>query len=161
MSRREGDRDGRVPLHTLRADIDFGIAESHTTYGVIGVKVWVYRGDILPAGREPAAGTVTGRPATGRPPARPGLAMGAGPVPAAAPVGTVTPAPTAAPSAPSAAVPAAEAPVVSEVSAPRPRAPRAPRSSAAAGPPATPAPEATPTTPDSASPPSTPPNGEA
>src|SRR5918999_2520950 len=46
MSRREWDRWGRVPLHTLRADIDFGQAEAHTTYGVIGVKVWIYRGDV-------------------------------------------------------------------------------------------------------------------
>jgi len=67
MSRRESDRDGRVPLHTLRADIDFGIAEAMTTYGVIGVKVWVYKGEILPASREPAAGTVAGRSAAARP----------------------------------------------------------------------------------------------
>jgi small subunit ribosomal protein S3 len=46
MSRREWEREGRVPLHTLRADIDFGQAEAHTTYGVIGVKVWIYRGDV-------------------------------------------------------------------------------------------------------------------
>lgn len=48
IARRESDRAGRVPLHTLRADIDFGIAEAHTTLGRIGVKVWVYRGDVLP-----------------------------------------------------------------------------------------------------------------
>jgi len=48
MSRREWAREGRVPLHTLRADIDFAIAESLTTFGRIGVKVWVYRGDVLP-----------------------------------------------------------------------------------------------------------------
>ncbi len=48
MSRREQERRGRVPLHTLRADIDFGLAEAVTTYGVIGVKVWIYKGDILP-----------------------------------------------------------------------------------------------------------------
>jgi small subunit ribosomal protein S3 len=40
-------REGRVPLHTLRADIDYGTAEANTTYGVIGVKVWVYKGDIF------------------------------------------------------------------------------------------------------------------
>src|SRR5205085_4996161 len=57
MSRRESDRDGRVPLHTLRADIDFAVAEAFTTYGVIGVKVWIYKGEVLPPGREPAAGT--------------------------------------------------------------------------------------------------------
>ena len=48
MSRREREVSGKVPLHTLRADIDFGIAEAHTTFGVIGVKVWIYKGEILP-----------------------------------------------------------------------------------------------------------------
>jgi len=48
MSRREWYMDGRVPLHTLRADIDFGIAEARTTYGVIGVKVWIFKGELLP-----------------------------------------------------------------------------------------------------------------
>ncbi|MFN3219694.1 MAG: 30S ribosomal protein S3 [Acidimicrobiales bacterium] len=48
MSRSEWYREGRVPLHTLRADIDFGFREAHTTYGRIGVKVWIYKGDILP-----------------------------------------------------------------------------------------------------------------
>lgn len=47
MSRRESDRRGRVPSQTLRADIDYGTAEALTTYGVIGVKVWIYRGDVL------------------------------------------------------------------------------------------------------------------
>ena len=53
MSRREWDRWGRVPLHTLRADIDYGQTEAHTTYGIIGVKVWIYRGDFTPDGRSP------------------------------------------------------------------------------------------------------------
>ena len=48
MSRRESYREGRVPLHTLRADIDYGFREARTTYGRIGVKVWIYKGDILP-----------------------------------------------------------------------------------------------------------------
>ncbi|NNE94600.1 MAG: 30S ribosomal protein S3 [Acidimicrobiales bacterium] len=48
MSRTEWYREGRVPLHTLRADVDYGIREAHTTYGRIGVKVWLYKGDILP-----------------------------------------------------------------------------------------------------------------
>lgn len=48
MSRREQERRGQVPLHTLRADIDYGQAEAVTTYGVIGVKVWIYKGEILP-----------------------------------------------------------------------------------------------------------------
>ena len=45
---REGYREGRVPLHTLRADIDYGFREARTTFGRIGVKVWIYKGDILP-----------------------------------------------------------------------------------------------------------------
>ena len=48
MSRRETEKDGRVPLHTLRADVDFGQAEASTTFGRIGVKAWIYRGDVLP-----------------------------------------------------------------------------------------------------------------
>jgi small subunit ribosomal protein S3 len=48
MSSRESYREGRVPLHTLRADIDYGFREAKTTYGRIGVKVWIYKGDILP-----------------------------------------------------------------------------------------------------------------
>jgi len=48
MSRREWYREGRVPLHTLRADIDYGDAEARTTFGRIGVKVWIYKGEILP-----------------------------------------------------------------------------------------------------------------
>ncbi len=47
IARTEWYRDGRVPLHTLRADIDFGFAEASTTYGIIGVKVWIYKGEIL------------------------------------------------------------------------------------------------------------------
>jgi small subunit ribosomal protein S3 len=47
MSRREWYREGRVPLHTLRADIDYGLAVAKTTYGVIGVKVWIFKGEVL------------------------------------------------------------------------------------------------------------------
>jgi small subunit ribosomal protein S3 len=53
MSRRETDMEGRVPLHTLRADIDYGMAEAHTTFGRIGVKAWIYKGDILPEAKAP------------------------------------------------------------------------------------------------------------
>ena len=53
MSRRETDMEGRVPLHTLRADIDYGTAEAHTTFGRIGVKAWIYKGDILPEPKAP------------------------------------------------------------------------------------------------------------
>ena len=52
MSRREWYREGRVPLHTLRADVDYGFAEAMTTYGVIGVKVWIFKGEIMPGGDE-------------------------------------------------------------------------------------------------------------
>jgi small subunit ribosomal protein S3 len=48
MARRESYREGRVPLHTLRADIDYGFREAKTTFGRIGVKVWIYKGDVLP-----------------------------------------------------------------------------------------------------------------
>ncbi|MGD0766344.1 MAG: 30S ribosomal protein S3 [Dehalococcoidia bacterium] len=48
MSRRETEKSGRVPLHTLRANIDYGTAEARTTFGRIGVKVWIYKGEILP-----------------------------------------------------------------------------------------------------------------
>ena len=55
IARCEWYREGRVPLHTLRADIDYGFSEAKTTYGVIGCKVWVYRGDHLGRGETPAA----------------------------------------------------------------------------------------------------------
>ncbi len=48
IARSEKEVEGKIPLHTLRADIDFGQAEAHTTFGVIGIKVWIYKGDILP-----------------------------------------------------------------------------------------------------------------
>lgn len=48
IARRERTGEGTVPLHTLRADVDYGFAEAHTTYGRIGIKVWIYKGDILP-----------------------------------------------------------------------------------------------------------------
>ena len=47
IARMEWYREGRVPLHTLRADIDYGIATAHTAYGTIGVKIWVFKGEIL------------------------------------------------------------------------------------------------------------------
>ncbi|MBI2772383.1 MAG: 30S ribosomal protein S3 [Burkholderiales bacterium] len=57
IARTEWYREGRVPLHTLRADIDYGFSEAKTTYGVIGVKVWVYKGDTLGRGDAPAVET--------------------------------------------------------------------------------------------------------
>lgn len=47
MARREWYREGRVPLHTLRADIDYGVAQAKTTYGVIGIKVWIFKGELI------------------------------------------------------------------------------------------------------------------
>lgn len=52
IARTEWYKDGRIPLHTFRADIDYGFAEARTTYGIIGVKVWLYHGDILPEARK-------------------------------------------------------------------------------------------------------------
>ena len=57
MSRREWDRGGRVPLHTLRANIDYGQAEARTTFGRIGVQAWIYKGDFVTATGEPISGT--------------------------------------------------------------------------------------------------------
>ena len=54
IARTEWYREGRVPLHTLRADIDYGFAAARTTYGVIGIKVWVFKGEVLAPGAEPA-----------------------------------------------------------------------------------------------------------
>jgi small subunit ribosomal protein S3 len=54
IARTEWYREGRVPLHTLRADIDYGLGEAKTNYGVIGIKVWVYKGEVLPKGELPA-----------------------------------------------------------------------------------------------------------
>ena len=56
IARTEWYREGRVPLHTLRADIDFGFSEARTTYGVIGVKVWIFKGEILDSGSAAAEG---------------------------------------------------------------------------------------------------------
>jgi small subunit ribosomal protein S3 len=65
IARSEWYREGRVPLHTLRADIDYGLAESKTTYGVIGVKVWVFRGEVFEStestSKEPAAEQARGQ----------------------------------------------------------------------------------------------------
>jgi small subunit ribosomal protein S3 len=57
MSRREWDRGGRVPLHTLRANIDYGQSEARTTFGRIGVQAWIYKGDFVTATGEPISGT--------------------------------------------------------------------------------------------------------
>jgi small subunit ribosomal protein S3 len=55
MSRCEWVREGRVPLHTLRADVDYALAEANTTYGIIGIKVWIFKGEVLNTKDAPAA----------------------------------------------------------------------------------------------------------
>ncbi len=61
MSRYEWYREGRVPLHTLRADIDYGFAEAKTTYGKIGCKVWICKGEVLPTKGNQAPGAIPNR----------------------------------------------------------------------------------------------------
>ena len=92
MSRREWDRDGRVPLHTLRADIDFGQTEAATTFGRIGVSVWLYRGEFtsadggLPTGiEEPVLEPRERRGSAGAPPAAIPAATPSAPAAAASP----------------------------------------------------------------------------
>jgi len=62
IARTEWYREGRVPLHTLRADIDYGFGEAKTTYGVIGIKVWVYKGEVMPKSETQAAAAVPAVP---------------------------------------------------------------------------------------------------
>jgi small subunit ribosomal protein S3 len=62
IARTEWYREGRVPLHTLRADIDYGTSEAKTTYGVIGIKVWVFKGETLGKGEQPAAAPPAAEP---------------------------------------------------------------------------------------------------
>jgi small subunit ribosomal protein S3 len=65
MSRISWERDGRVPLHTLRSDIDYAQVHAHTTYGRIGVKVWIYKGDIFPGQEKTTISSTAVRPQTG------------------------------------------------------------------------------------------------
>jgi small subunit ribosomal protein S3 len=73
IARTEWYREGRVPLHTLRADIDFGMGAAKTSYGVIGIKVWVYKGEVMPRGEAQAAlgATTTAAPAAAPQPEAP------------------------------------------------------------------------------------------
>ena len=54
IARREQYHEGSIPLQTLRADIDYGFAEAHTTFGMIGVKCWIYKGEVLKTAKNPA-----------------------------------------------------------------------------------------------------------
>jgi small subunit ribosomal protein S3 len=75
-------REGRVPLHTFRADIDYGTAESHTTYGVIGVKVWIFKGEVFDK-QELAPAAVEAEAAAAVAPAAPAAVVAAPVVPEA------------------------------------------------------------------------------
>lgn len=120
IARKEWYREGRVPLHTLRADIDYGTSEAATTYGIIGVKVWVYKGDRAPNGDAPVIDTPADdkksrgpRRDDGKPAGRPrpaGAPTGGRPSNTGAPVVRARPAVKLAP----AAVPADAAPAPAE-----------------------------------------------
>jgi small subunit ribosomal protein S3 len=71
IARTEWYREGRVPLHTLRADIDYGMGEAKTNYGVIGIKVWVYKGEIIPKGETALLPEAAATPAQPEAPAEP------------------------------------------------------------------------------------------
>jgi small subunit ribosomal protein S3 len=118
MSRTEFYREGRVPLHTLRADIDYGFYEARTTFGRIGVKVWIYKGDVTGsrAEREAAAAAARISQRGARPPAR-GARPGARGRDAA---------PAAEAAAPEAAAPAAPAETPAADAAPAPSADQTP-----------------------------------
>jgi small subunit ribosomal protein S3 len=113
MSRSEFYREGRVPLHTLRADIDYGLAEGRTTFGMVGVKVWIYRGDVLPSREEQEAdrARARARAAAGGPSGERRSGGGRGRTPKAQPAEAPAEAPAETPAAEPAeavAVPAAE-----------------------------------------------------
>jgi small subunit ribosomal protein S3 len=91
IARKEWYREGRVPLHTLRADIDYGTSEASTTYGIIGVKVWVYKGDRAPNGDAPVIDTPADEKKSRGPRRDDGKPAGR-PRPAGAPSGRPTPA---------------------------------------------------------------------
>ena len=139
MSRREWYREGRVPLHTLRAKVDYGTAEAKTTFGEIGVKVWVYHGDQIPD-REQATERALARARVGTPAGR----AGARTAPAAAAPAAEAPASAVAVAEPPVAEPVVEAPAVEAPAAPEavetseapdaeaPRPPRLPQPAEAA-----------------------------
>jgi small subunit ribosomal protein S3 len=79
IARTEWYREGRIPLHTFRADIDYGLSEARTTYGIIGVKVWIFKGEVFDKGElaQPAAGEGDGQAAA--PAAAPAAATEAAP----------------------------------------------------------------------------------
>jgi small subunit ribosomal protein S3 len=119
IARRLSMHEGQVPLHTLRADIDYGFTEAHTIMGRIGVKVWIYKGDVLPKSKEEEALEVAAIQAIATPPSAVTItaaeAAAPAPAPVVTPVETVVPAEPVAAEAPPETAPAAEKP------APKPR----------------------------------------
>jgi small subunit ribosomal protein S3 len=102
IARTEWYREGRVPLHTLRADIDYGFSEAETTYGIIGIKVWVYKGDRLASGEAPSIDVVTDEERKRRAPRRDDGKPGSRPARTRRPEGQAA----AAPAVPNATAPA-------------------------------------------------------
>ena len=118
MARREWDREGRVPLHTLRADIDFGRATAKTTFGAIGVKCWIYKDTISPQQRRGAAAGGDGEATIAPQPEAPESI----PEPQAAVVPAIgTPEPAAAAAPPTSEAPPARRPRTTTTTTPRPR----------------------------------------
>jgi small subunit ribosomal protein S3 len=132
MARTEGYSDGRVPLHTLRADIDYGFTEARTTTGRIGVKCWINKGEVMPEGYR--SGVDEGDEFAPRPfrrrreqqPQRPAPSRPAPPAPAAKPAAAAAQpaAPTPAPAEPAAPTPAPAAPAAPPAGAPPAEAPK-------------------------------------
>jgi small subunit ribosomal protein S3 len=87
IARTEWYREGRIPLHTFRADIDYGLSEANTTYGVIGVKVWIFKGEVFDKSElaQEQAAEAEGTAAPAAPPAAPPAAVAAAPAVAATP----------------------------------------------------------------------------
>jgi len=83
IARTEWYREGRIPLHTFRADIDYGLSEAHTTYGVIGVKVWIFKGEVFDKSELPAAAEGESAAAAATPTTPPPAATPSAPPPAA------------------------------------------------------------------------------
>jgi len=90
IARRQLMHEGRVPLHTMRADIDYGFTEAHTIMGRIGIKIWIYKGDILPELKTEEGGTVAAETAPAVPPVTAPVTQPANILPAAAQSGVVS-----------------------------------------------------------------------
>jgi small subunit ribosomal protein S3 len=117
IARTEWYREGRVPLHTFRADIDYGLSEANTTYGVIGVKVWIFKGEVFDKSDLAQAAEGEAAPAAAAPVTAPAAAAPAAAAPVTAPA-AAAPAAAAPVTAPAAATPAAAPASAAPASAP-------------------------------------------